>query len=142
MKRALPAAALLFGLLSVPSFLGWSLLCFITTVSGKAWAVRSLADALGLAGFFAGWYGWASLFWVAANFERLGVITSPRWVKPGFMAGILVVLSLWATSFPIRNLTAATPVVLLFFGGAPLVFVVLALIQYTAARRRHARTHA
>ena len=141
MRRALPAIAFVFGILSIPSLLGWALLSTITVFGGKVSTVSS-SDLLGLAAFVAGWSGWAALLWLATNFRGLGVSKLPGWVVVGLVFGIATVVSVWAMSRPGLPGSPGELVALLLFGGAPLGFAISALIKYVITRRHHAHTYA
>jgi hypothetical protein len=141
MRRPLSAIALVFGILSIPSLLGWALLS-ITAVFGGKVSITSSSDLLGLAAFIAGWSGWAALLWLAANFGGLGLSKLPGWVVVGLVLGIATVVSVWAMSRPGLPGSPGEFVALLLFGGAPFGFAISALLKYAITRRHHAHTYA
>jgi len=128
-RPLLVAAAVVSGVLSTPSLLGWALLSIVTIAGGKM-TLSSWSDLLGLVGFAAGWLGWASLLWLAANFAQLGARRFPLWVTLGLVSGIAAVAAVWAMSRIGLPTSPSEFIAALLFGGAPLLFATVAVVKH------------
>ncbi len=140
-RRSLYIAAVVLVLVSLPSFVAWIMLTWISLMTlGQHWAPLSQPETMLIPLYLAfGWWGWSALLWSIPKISALGRFDLPGWIQIGYFLVLAVVVGYWCfllipgRSFfrgPFELMTFLG----LFCGGAP---VLLVLVLY--AKLAHAK---
>lgn len=136
-KLVFDGLGLVLGLFCLMNLFLWLSASLMFLFSGDLpW--RKLQD-LGV--FVAGWWAWVSWFWLAGDFGKVPLRPIPGWVRVGIALGVGVVGYLFFVSIGFaapRSIDrfVSAMVSSLITGGAPLLFVLTAILQRRWHRRR------
>ena len=151
MKTLLAVSAIVLGILSIPAALIWFILLWVGIINViqamKGTASLSLNELTLVLPYATGSWAWCALGWLAFHFRQLGTSAPPRWVFTGIISGVLTIfIPLVFFAFNEGSYKSIVPksysdwLVALLFGGAPILFGLIAAIRYRLGS--HGHTHA